>query len=101
LKEKKKWREITDAEEARIQRGITQDPDNPEWTAEELAKARPFREVFPELASAIERSRGRPPLEKPKRQISIRLDQEVIEKFRATGKGWQARVNAILKDAKL
>lgn len=75
--------------------------DNPEWTAEEFASARPFREVFPELAASIDRARGRPPLEQTKRQISIRLDPDVIEKFRATGKGWQARINAILKDAKL
>lgn len=74
--------------------------DNPQWSAEDFAKARPFREVFPDLAASIDRARGRPPLEKPKRQISIRLDQDVIDKFRATGKGWQARVNAILKQAK-
>ncbi len=92
---------ISDAEEVAIQRGIALDPDNPEWTAEEFASARPFREVFPELAASIDRARGRPPLDQPKRQISIRLDPDVIEKFRATGKGWQARINAILKDAKL
>lgn len=92
--------QISDAEEAEIQRGIAEDPDNPQWSAEDFAKARPFREVFPDLAASIDRTRGRPPLEKPKRQISIRLDQDVIDKFRATGKGWQARVNAILKQAK-
>jgi len=74
--------------------------DNPEWTAEEIAQARPFREVFPELAAAIDRARGRPPLDRPKKQISIRLDQDVIDKFKATGKGWQARINAVLRDAK-
>jgi uncharacterized protein (DUF4415 family) len=32
---------------------------------------------------------------------TIRLDAEVIEKFRATGPGWQSRINAVLKAAKL
>lgn len=93
-------REISDEDEAAIQRGIAADPDNPEWTAEEIAQARPFREVFPELAAAIDRSRGRPRAERPKKQISIRLDQDVIDKFKATGRGWQARINAVLRDAK-
>lgn len=38
---------------------------------------------------------------KPKKQITLRLDVEVIEKFRATGDGWQARINAVLKLARL
>jgi hypothetical protein len=44
---------LTDEEEARIQAGIASDPDNPELTDEQIAMARPFREVFPELADAI------------------------------------------------
>ncbi|MGV8855264.1 MAG: BrnA antitoxin family protein [Devosia sp.] len=75
--------------------------DSPELTAEELATARPFAEVFPELAESIRRSRGRPKVETPKQQISLRLDPEVIEKFKATGKGWQSRINDVLKAAKL
>ena len=75
--------------------------DNPEWTAEDFAKARPFREVFPDLAASIDRVRGRPRVDNPKQQVSIRLDRDVIEKFKATGKGWQARMNAVLKAAKL
>jgi hypothetical protein len=41
-------RRNTDEEEAAIQRGIAQDPDNPEWTAEDFAKARPFPEWMAE-----------------------------------------------------
>ena len=40
--------------------------------------------------------RGRPKLEKPKRQITLRLDAEVVEALRATGPGWQTRANAAL-----
>jgi predicted RNase H-like HicB family nuclease len=38
----------TDEEDAAIQRGIDADPDNPEWTAEDFAKARPFPELLAE-----------------------------------------------------
>ena len=42
---------------------------------------------------------GRPPSANPKRQVTLRLDPDVIEKFRATGKGWQSRINAELRKA--
>ncbi|BAT58427.1 hypothetical protein GJW-30_1_00952 [Variibacter gotjawalensis] len=94
-------RPLTDAEEARIQRGIAEDPENPEWTEQDFKTARPFAEVFPELAESIRRARGRPPVETPRQQISIRLDPDVIAKFKATGKGWQSRINDVLKKAKV
>ena len=50
---------------------------------------------------AAEVRRGRPRLAHPKVSTTIRLDAEVLEKFRATGPGWQSRINAILKAAKL
>ena len=34
---------------------------------------------------------------KGKKQITLRIDQEVIEWFRAFGKGYQTRINAVLK----
>ena len=42
---------------------------------------------------------GRPPSANPKKQVTLRLDPDVIEKFRATGKGWQSRINAELRKA--
>lgn len=75
--------------------------DIPELTKEQLAEMRPFAEVFPDLADSIRRARGRPAVSAPKQQISLRLDPDVIEKFKATGKGWQARINDVLKAAKL
>jgi uncharacterized protein (DUF4415 family) len=44
------------------------------------------------------RERGRPA--SGKKVLVIRLDPDVIEKFRATGKGWQARINEALRAAK-
>jgi uncharacterized protein (DUF4415 family) len=43
------------------------------------------------------RSRGGRPAGSTKRAISIRLDADVIEKFKATGPGWQSRINEALK----
>lgn len=92
---------LTDEEEAEIQRQIASDPDAPEATDEQLAQAKSFAEAFPDLAESIKRSRGRPPVEKPLQQISIRLDPDVIAKFKATGRGWQGRINEVLKRAKV
>src|SRR6266571_6050101 len=45
----------------------------------------------------IRRGRGRPALDSPKKLVSLRLDQDVIERFRAGGRGWQSRINAALR----
>lgn len=92
-------RPLTDKEEAEIQAMIASDPDNPEMTEEELKELRPFREVFPELAASIDRKLGRPKAENPKKAISLRLDQEVIDRFKAGGEGWQSRMNEALRKA--
>ena len=73
------------------------DDDNPEWTEEDFAKARPLSE-FPELAAAFAKLRG-PQRAPVKQQVTLRLDPDVIAKFRATGPGWQARINAALRAA--
>ncbi len=75
--------------------------DNPESTDEELAQFRPFAEVFPEMAETVKRGPGRPRLEAPKVQVSLRLDPDVLAKWKATGPGWQGRVNAALRDAEV
>ena len=45
--------------------------------------------------------RGRPEMlvEMRKKAITIRLDPDVLEHFRATGRGWQTRINSILREA--
>jgi uncharacterized protein (DUF4415 family) len=90
-------RPLTDQEEANIQSMIASDPDAPEATDEQIRQAKPFAEAFPDLAESIKRSRGRPAVEKPRQQISIRLDPDVIERFKAKGKGWQSDVNEALR----
>ena len=40
---------------------------------------------------------GRPKKAAPKRAVNIRLDPDVLAHFRATGPGWQSRINAALR----
>jgi len=89
--------DTTDEEEALIQAGIDADPDNPELTPEELANLRPLREIFPELAESIRRARGRPSQEVHKRQLTVRLDADIVEALKKGGAGWQTRMNAALR----
>ena len=42
---------------------------------------------------------GRPKLEHPKRQVTLRLDSDVLDRLRESGPGWQSRINAILRKA--
>jgi uncharacterized protein (DUF4415 family) len=75
-----------------------EDPDNPVWTEEELKSARPGKDVFKELGITPPRPRGRPPVDTPKQTVTIRLDADLLENLRASGKGWQSRVNKILRN---
>lgn len=70
--------------------------DSPEWTAEDFAKAKPFAEVFPDLAASIRRGRG-PNKAPTKKLVSLRLSREVIDKYKAGGDGWQSRIDADLR----
>lgn len=88
--------------EEQIQRMIASNPDAPEATDEQLAQARPFTEAFPALADAMRRNMGgRPRAKNPKVAVSLRLDPDVLERFKATGPGWQSRMNAALREAKI
>ncbi len=68
-----------------------------ELTAEDLKKFRPARDVLPD---SLQRKLGvRGPQRAPtKERITIRLSQDVVQRFRATGEGWQTRVDAALRD---
>ena len=68
---------------------------NPEWTRTDFAKAKRFDEVFPDLASPIRR-RGKQKAP-TKRAISMRLDADVLEAYKATGANWQSRINSDLR----
>ena len=90
---KRKVEPISDEREAEIQRMIASDPDAPELTDEQLAQP-PLT-----FAEVMKRGRGRPPIANPKQQISVRLDADVLAGLKASGPGWQARMNDALRKA--
>lgn len=74
------------------------DEDNPELTDADFARAKPFAELFPAQHAAWKK-RGRPTVAEPKVHINFRLAAEVVESIRATGKGYNARVERVLREA--
>lgn len=77
-------------------RDLREVSDNPEFTKEDFAKAKPFAEVFPELAASIRRGRG-PNKSPTKKLVSIRLSGQVLDAYKATGPGWQSRIDQDLR----
>ena len=79
------------------------DEDNPEWTKEDFARARPAAEVLPQFIGEkatqelMRRSRGRPQKADRKINQTLRLDQDVLEAYRREGRGWQTRINEVLR----
>ena len=76
--------------------------DNPEWTAEMIANARPAKEVLPKLfgaraAAAMLKPRGRPKSPDSKVAISLRLPPDTLARWKATGPGWQTRMANVLQ----
>ncbi len=71
------------------------DVDNPEW-APEMFKQAMRLDALP--ASLQGKLRGRPKAATTKERITIRLSPEVVGAFRATGQGWQTRVDAALRE---
>ncbi len=53
---------------------------------------------WPEKFAEVPVRRGRPPLAKPKVSTTIRLSQDVINHFKAGGRGWQTRIDAALRE---
>jgi uncharacterized protein (DUF4415 family) len=51
-----------------------------------------------EIETALKRV-GRPPAETPKVQIGFRLSPDVVERIRASGPGYNARVEEVLREA--
>lgn len=83
------------------------DDENPEWTDETFARAKGPESLpdavlaaFPKTAAAVRAKRiGRPPSERRKLSISLRLDPDVLEAWRSSGEGWQSRMNDALRAA--
>jgi uncharacterized protein (DUF4415 family) len=70
----------------------------PELTDEEIKELRPAREFFEEYGIPMPVPRGRPKAEKIKTSVTIRLDADVVEQYKASGPGWQTRMNEDLRE---
>ncbi len=74
---------------------INKDGEARSLTRAEIRHAKPFAKVEPELARAL-RTRG-PQKAPTKVATTIRLDPEVVAFFKAKGRGWQSRINDVLR----
>ncbi len=71
------------------------DDDDFIWTKRNSDRALSFDQLPAKLKKAL---RGRPKLEQVKEPLSLRLSPEVVSAFRASGAGWQTRIDGALKD---
>jgi len=53
---------------------------------------------WPEKFAKAAVRRGRPPVARPKVSTTIRLSRDVIDHFRAGGRGWQTRIDEALRE---
>ncbi|MDR1968736.1 MAG: BrnA antitoxin family protein [Burkholderiaceae bacterium] len=80
------------------------DDDAPELTEEFFRNARPAKDVLPPklyagLVAMNRRAGVRGPQKAPTKVLTtIRLSPEVVEHFKATGAGWQSRLDGVLKE---
>jgi len=82
------------------------DEENPEWTEKMFKSAHPAHEALPEIFGAdlaselLKRKPGQRGAQKrPKKDpVTIRYSRDVLKYFRSTGPGWQARIDAVLKE---
>ena len=79
---------------------IDKDGEVRELTTDDLKQFKPISEANPALLAKIKKGIGeRGPQKSPtKIPISIRVSPEVAEYFRASGKGWQGRIDNVLKE---
>jgi len=75
-------------EDAAITAAAMSDPDAIPFTDEEWEKLKP----------TVRRGRGRPLGSGSKSQITLRIDTDVLEQFKAEGSGWQTRMNEVLRE---
>jgi uncharacterized protein (DUF4415 family) len=74
-------------ENAKIVAAAKADPDAQPLTKSQLKAMVPLKSV-----------RGRPKSENKKMLVSVRYSPEVVEYFRSTGEGWQARMDGVLRE---
>jgi uncharacterized protein (DUF4415 family) len=87
---------MTDEEDKFIKEAAVADPDARPLDGERLARMRPASTA--DAGDMKRRVRGRPRAQTPKHLVSLRLDPDVVARYRATGPGWQSRINELLRE---
>jgi uncharacterized protein (DUF4415 family) len=78
---------------------IDEDGEVRELTTEDFKHFRPIEEVLSPSLIAMIRARPRGPQKAPtKQRTTIRLSRDVLDRFRATGRGWQTKVDNALRE---
>ena len=77
----------TPEEDQAITAAARSDPDAQPLTSDQL-----------EAMVPIQKLRGRPKSENKKLLVSVRYSPEVIAYFKSTGKGWQSRMDSVLRE---
>jgi uncharacterized protein (DUF4415 family) len=75
------------------------DPENPEWTKADFARAKGAESLPAHVLAAFPKTAARvrgPQKTETKVPVSIRLDRSVVDHFKAQGPGWQSRINEAL-----
>jgi uncharacterized protein (DUF4415 family) len=83
---------MTGEEDKAMTEAALADPDARPLGEKQFDRMRPTS-----AADLNRRLRGRPRLQTSKRLVSLRLDLDVVTRFRATGPGWQSRIDAVLR----
>jgi len=74
----------SEEEDIQINRGIAADPDTLEWTEEDFRNALRMTDFEQKFSAKV--------------SVTLQCSAEVIEAFKATGEGWQTRVDEALKE---
>lgn len=77
------------------------DDDNPEWADKDFKNAKSFSELPVSLQKKLAKiqKRGRPVSAAPKQMIAFRFSPDLVEAIKAVGKGYNVRVEKVLRDA--
>lgn len=77
--------------------------DSPELTDDEIARMKPAKDILPlsffESIAEARRGRGRPKVEKPLVPVTLRVEPDVLNAFKASGTDWRMRMNDALRKA--
>ena len=80
--------------EATLDAPVPHDPDSEPYNPNNASAVAAYW-----AGATVKRGRGRPAAAVKRPTLNMRVDAEVLDAFKATGPGWQTRINALLRDA--